>query len=486
MDQFYLRNAIQYQALVDAFKPMYLTGALNSSDATSPDMVVSARIRPLLGDDMVAGFPCAVFPRHSQPGVLDIHDLYNHPRGRPILKSFNYQVDKLFTPDTTTEEIYQDLLIGLVPFARQGGIGTIFAYGQTGSGKTFTISRLEQLVMESLTISIPEEEKDESQPHIRLTIIELAGNSAFDLLSARKPISILEDASGTTQLSGAAEHQIHTIGDALSLIDRAASLRKTASTMKNDTSSRSHSICRIRIANPSANTEGFLYLVDLAGSEAARDVATHGAERMRETKDINLSLSVLKDCIRGRAEWDVQVKSGAKGKKPRMPFRQSALTKVLKHVFDTTAGGRECKTAVIACVNPSLADVGASKNTLRYAEMLRVLMPRVGKNEGEGYGVFEWGNGEVREWIIQNCGTPPISPNILAPTESGAEILRLSALEFDYRCLKNPGVTREQTEALRSKLWQLHIDSQRQSTTATPALSSTGTDSSMSTAHELA
>ncbi|KAK3356320.1 P-loop containing nucleoside triphosphate hydrolase protein [Lasiosphaeria hispida] len=467
MDQFYLRNVVQYQALVDAFKPVYSSGSVDLFEATSPDMVVSVRIRPLSDEDIIAGFPCAVFPRNSHDGVVDIHDLYNHPRGRPILKSFNYKVDKLFTPNTATEEIYRDLLIDLVPFARQGGIGTVFAYGQTGSGKTFTISRLEQLVIESLTTSISQEDSDGSQPQIQLTIIELAGNSAFDLLSARKPISILEDAFGVTHLSGAAEHQIQTVNEALSLIDRAASFRKTASTLKNNTSSRSHSICRIRITNPSINTEGFLYLVDLAGSEAARDVATHGAERMRETKEINMSLSVLKDCIRGRTEWDAQVKSGAKGRKPRVPFRQSSLTKVLKHVFDTTAEARECKTVVIACVNPSLADVGPTKNTLRYAEMLRVLVPDVGKSEGAGGGLVGWGNNEVKEWITQNCGTPQISPNILAPTESGAQLLRLSALEFEYRCLKNPGVTREQSEALRSKLWQWHIDLQRTSTAKT-------------------
>lgn len=45
-----------------------------------------------------------------------------------------------------------------------------------------------------------------------------------------------------------------------------------------------------------------------------------------------------------------------------MPFRQSALTKVLKPVFDP-AGGWKYKTVVVACVNPSPADVGPSKDT---------------------------------------------------------------------------------------------------------------------------
>jgi len=344
----------------------------------------------------------------------------------------------------STEEIYQDTVARLIPFAQNGGIGTVFAYGQTGSGKTFTINTLSQLVIESLTSSSSNHNDINPPPHplIRLTIIELSGNTTFDLLTNRNPISILEDAHGTIHLSGAAEHPISSTAEALSLLDRAASLRRTASTSKNDASSRSHCICRIRIPGPPTSTDnntktittdtsngtetetqqaqvkdsGLIYLVDLAGSEAARDVATHGADRMRETKEINLSLSVLKDCIRGKAELDAQFRaeaaSGAKrkGKKPpaRIPFRQSALTKVLKHVFDAGPGGmaggkgegRGCMTVVIACVNPSLADVGASKNTLRYAEMLRVLVPVADGKKREG--PMGWGNEEVREWIGEN------------------------------------------------------------------------------------
>lgn len=87
MDRFLLDNAALYQSLVKALKPTSVPQIINVATATtSPDMVVSARIRPLLNDDIAAGFPCAVFPRSAQIGVVDIHDLYNHPRGRPILK----------------------------------------------------------------------------------------------------------------------------------------------------------------------------------------------------------------------------------------------------------------------------------------------------------------------------------------------------------------------------------------------------------------
>ncbi|KAI2620592.1 P-loop containing nucleoside triphosphate hydrolase protein [Hypoxylon sp. NC1633] len=378
MDQFYLDNATLYQNLVKRLKPAppMARPAVKPTEVPSPDMVVSARIRPLLDEDLASGFPCALFPRPSQLNVVDIHDLYNHPRGKPILKSFNYQIDRLFGPDATSQEIYDSQVRDLVSFAWDGGIGTLFAYGQTGSGKTTTISGLEKLVVDSLIDS-----RRPSSRKVYISIIELAGNSSFDLLSSRKSISILEDSFGVTQLAGVEEHLLIQ-GErqgAEDLIERAASFRRTAPTLKNDASSRSHSICRLRIQRNGHGTgDGFLYLVDLAGSEAARDVATHGAERMREAREINISLSVLKDCIRGKAQADALAFSSgpkSKQKRPHIPFRQSALTKVLKHVFDPSASASKTKTVVVACVNPSLADVGPSKNTLRYAEMLRVSVP---------------------------------------------------------------------------------------------------------------
>lgn len=291
----------------------------------------------------------------------------------------------------------------LVPFAWNGGIGTLFAYGQTGSGKTFTVSRLEQLVIESLmsgTLQGPRK--------IYITVIELAGNAAFDLLNARKSVSVLEDSFGVTQIAGAIEHLATTREEVAGLVEAANSLRRTASTEKNDQSSRSHAICRIRIENPDVPSaeDGILYLIDLAGSEAARDRVKHGADRMRETLQINKSLSVLKDCIRGKSESDAVVMSGqdlkSRKRKPHVPFRQSALTKLLKHVFDP-ASQRACKTVVVACVNPSNADYTPSKNTLRYAEMLRVLVPVTKKALYKFDVPMTWSNNQLKDWIDKNA-----------------------------------------------------------------------------------
>ncbi|KAI5358293.1 putative kinesin-like protein [Septoria linicola] len=383
MDDFYRENAALYKKLVDAFDPNATATHFSRhhpaasdrvkpqdcpSDQVSNAMLVVARIRPMLADDLAERSPCAAYARFDektgQSKMIDLHDLYHYPYGPPKLKSTKHSLDIIYSADSTTETIFNDQVAELVSTARAGGTGTLFAYGQTGSGKTYTISKLQELAACSLLDHI----SDHSHIELYITICDLAGNSAFDLLNSRKPVSILQDASGETQLAGAQERRLPTRVEVLDLLAEAAAFRQTAPTLKNDTSSRSHSICRIRIKDKTLDADtpgGLLYLVDLAGSEAARDIVSHGADRMRETREINMSLSVLKECIRGRAE---SVRNPEK--KVHIPVRGSALTRVLKHVFEPGSAS-ESKTVVIACVNPSLADVTASKNTLRYAEMLR-------------------------------------------------------------------------------------------------------------------
>ncbi|KAF4336817.1 diatom spindle kinesin 1 [Fusarium beomiforme] len=454
MDQFLLDHAQRYQELVNRFKTAPVK-AKPTNEESNPDITIATRLRPMLEDEKKGGQLIGVFPRNNAPGVIDLHELRRPVRGPPPLVSSKYRVDKVFSSDDTTESVYKELVKPLVPWAWSGGVSTMFAYGQTGSGKTHTVSGLERLIAGTLFSN-----DVQGTRNIFISIIELAGNSASDLLNARKPISILEDSFGSTHLAGASEYHVTDSETLIKHIDNAASFRRTASTQKNDSSSRSHAICKIRLENPELpeSDDGLLYLIDLAGSEAARDVTGHSAQRIKESREINASLSVLKDCIRGRASVDTA--GLATGKKVYVPFRQSALTKVLKHVFDPTAE-RSCKTVVVACANPSFLDVGATKNTLRYGEMLRTTVPKTAVPKYDALKPSTWPQDLLHDWILKNSGTPPISPTALAPTETGIQLLRLPAPEFITRCLKTPGVTLEQATAFQAKIWRLHIDSQR-------------------------
>ncbi|CAI7563824.1 unnamed protein product [Penicillium pancosmium] len=318
-----------------------------------------------------------------------------------------------------------------------GNVGTLFAYGQTGSGKTLRISRLERLVARDLFDgSLCGEKK------VYVSIFELAGNTARGTSTGTGPapqIQLLEDSFRDVQLTNAFEPEVTFAGELLQPIEQTAALRKTASTEKNNGSPRSHAVCRLRIVNPSADVveDGYLYLIDLAGSEAARDIAEHGADRMKVSRKINISLSILKDCI--RSVTDVKI----------------------------PPGNRKRKTAVLVCVNPSFLDTGATKNTLRYAQMI-LAAPPTNKSPVYNSNVpMTWTNKEVRHYIAAKSGNPSIVPYELAPRETGAQLLRLPIEDFVQRSLQTPGITEEQANAFRLKLWKLHLDFQRKQSTKT-------------------
>ena len=203
--------------------------------------------------------------------------------------------------------------------------------------------------------------------------------------------------------------------------------RKSAPTLRNDSSSRTHAVCRIRIVNKdvSETPDGLLFLIDLAGSEAATDMKDHSADRMKESREINTSLSTLKDCIRGRTMWymdQAQVGSGAKSKPIHIPYRNSTLTKVLKHVFDTK-GYRHCKTAVVACVSPNIVDVGPTKNSFRYAEMLRIPVPPFKQPVYKEEMPSTWTSAALKTWIDDNVRYPSI---VLLRNRARAKLMKSS------------------------------------------------------------
>lgn len=133
--------------------------------------------------------------------------------------------------------------------------------------------------------------------------------------------------------------------------------RTTHCTVANDTSSRSHAICQIKVKNASNKTVGKLLLVDLAGSERAADTLSNNRQRRMEGANINKSLLALKECIRA---LDM--------KKDHVPFRASKLTMVLR---DSFLNPTSSKIVMIACINPGSSSADHTINTLRYASRLK-------------------------------------------------------------------------------------------------------------------
>lgn len=99
-------------------------------------------------------------------------------------------------------------------------------------------------------IPVLRDENSESFIKLYLSFYELLGSEASDLLDEhRGKVDIMEDKFGKINAKNATEIEITSPTQFKSLIEGALSHRQTATTFKNDTSSRSHAICAIRVEN---------------------------------------------------------------------------------------------------------------------------------------------------------------------------------------------------------------------------------------------
>lgn len=197
---------------------------------------------------------------------------------------------------------------------------------------------------------------------MRISFLELYNEELTDLLSAADgvPIRIYDDNSkkGSIIVHGLEELPVHSSADVYKLLAKGQEKRKTASTLMNVQSSRSHTIFSIVVHIKENNTDGEevlkvgkLNLVDLAGSENISKAGNEKGVRTRETVNINQSLLTLGRVITALVE-----------RTPHIPYRESKLTRLLQE----SLGGRT-KTSIIATVSPGHRDLEETLSTLEYA-----------------------------------------------------------------------------------------------------------------------
>lgn len=155
-----------------------------------------------------------------------------------------------------------------------------------------------------------------------MSFFEIYGGKVSDLLNGKKKLQIQEDANNKIQITGLEYKLATSAKHMIEIIDFGHSERTTHCTAANDTSSRSHAICLVKIRNGAGTTIGKLLLVDLAGSERAADTQSNNRQRRLEGAEINKSLLALKECIRA-----------LDSKSSHVPFRASKLTMVLRNSF---------------------------------------------------------------------------------------------------------------------------------------------------------
>jgi len=303
------------------------------------------------------------------------------------LSSKSYQFDRVFGPKSQQLDVYKSVVEPLIEQVMMGYNCTVFAYGQTGTGKTFT---MEGGVKRSASVSWDEDptsgiipralaqildnlkaQSDNLEYSVKISFLELYNEEIFDLLSTpvddTTKLRLYEDAykKGSVIIQGLEEVQVHTKSQVYTILEKGSDKRKTAETLMNANSSRSHTVFTVTVHIKEAMLEeevlriGKLNLVDLAGSE---NVGRSGAKdgRAREAGNINQSLLTLGRVITNLVE-----------RAPHIPYRESKLTRLLQD----SLGGRT-KTSIIATVSPATINLEETLSTLDYAYRARSILNR--------------------------------------------------------------------------------------------------------------
>ncbi|KAF3311415.1 kinesin-like nuclear fusion protein [Orbilia oligospora] len=283
--------------------------------------------------------------------------------GAETVKEHPYTFDKVFNPTADNNLIFEEIS-QLVQSALDGYNVCIFAYGQTGSGKTFTMTSkdgmIPQAVEQIFRTSAQLTEKGWTYT-MEGSFVEVYNENLNDLLGKdtdidKKKIEIRHD-KGRTMLTECTTIALSGPDMMEEVMRRASNNRMVAATKANERSSRSHSVFILKLFGQNNITgekcEGTLNLVDLAGSERLSHSQATG-DRLKETQNINKSLSALGDVI--------SALGGGKEVK-HIPYRNSKLTFLLQNSL-----GGNSKTLMFVMVSPLLAHMNETLTSLKFAK----------------------------------------------------------------------------------------------------------------------
>ncbi|KAJ4772189.1 Kinesin-related protein [Rhynchospora pubera] len=335
---------------------------------------VVLRCRPLSAEEQRLTTPSVVSCNESR---REVSVTQKNAINKHVDRTFTF--DKVFGPKSKQKDVFDHAVVPLVNEVLEGYNCTIFAYGQTGTGKTYTmegggtkmqndelpndagvIQRAVRRIFEIL-------ENQGTEYSMKVSFLELYNEEITDLLApeeikfteekTKKPIALMEDGKGGVFVRGLEEEIVGSAGEIYKILEKGSAKRKTAETLLNKQSSRSHSIFSITIHIKESTPEGEelikcgkLNLVDLAGSE---NVSRSGAKegRAREAGEINKSLLTL-----GRVINTLVEHSG------HIPYRDSKLTRLLRDSL-----GGKTKTCIIATISPAIHCLEETISTLDYA-----------------------------------------------------------------------------------------------------------------------
>jgi len=311
------------------------------------------------------------------------------------VKDQTFGFDRIFDDSAQQADVYEATTKPLLDSVLDGYNSTVFAYGATGCGKTHTITGTVQqpgiifLTMQELFERVGELSSDKVT-EVSLSYLEIYNETIRDLLTdgatPRGGLMLREDSNQAVSVSGLSSHHPRNVEEVMDMIMRGNQMRTMSPTEANATSSRSHAVLQINVAQKDKNagveephTMATLSIIDLAGSERASATKNRG-ERLLEGANINKSLLALGGCINALCD---------PRKRNHIPYRNSKLTRLLKFSL-----GGNCKTVMIVCVSPSSEHFDETQNTLRYANRAKNIQTKVTRNV---YNV----NRHVKDFLVK-------------------------------------------------------------------------------------
>ncbi|KAH6669517.1 P-loop containing nucleoside triphosphate hydrolase protein [Halenospora varia] len=438
------------------------------ADAGASSISVTVRVRPFtireaaqitksdegtlfLGDGSLAGAPTPKLGGKGIRPVIKVLDdkclIFDPPEDNPIqkfsrsvvsnmgkrVKDQQFAFDRVFDENTTQAEVYEDTTKGLLDSVLEGFNATVFAYGATGCGKTHTITGTPLqpgiifLTMQEMFEKIAER-SDEKQTDISLSYLEIYNETIRDLLvpgGSKQGLMLREDANQAVSVAGLSSHHPKDVNEVMQMIVNGNAYRTISPTAANATSSRSHAVLQINVAQKDRNadvnephTMATLSIIDLAGSERASATKNRG-ERLLEGANINKSLLALGGCINALCD---------PRKKNHVPYRNSKLTRLLKFSL-----GGNCKTVMIVCVSPSSAHFDETQNTLRYANRAKNIQTKVTRNV---YNV----NRHVKDFLVKIDEQRALINELQAQQKDSEAV---AFIKFKKQNEKRDGIARE-------------------------------------------
>ncbi|KAK2591726.1 tubulin-dependent ATPase kip3 [Conoideocrella luteorostrata] len=410
-----------------------------------------------LGDGSLAGIPTPKLNQRGLRSVIKVVDdrclVFDPPEDSPVqrfsrsvvptskkVKDQVFAFDRVFDENTTQSDVYEGTTKNLLDSVLDGYNATVFAYGATGCGKTHTITGTAQhpgiifLTMQELFEKIEERSQDKTT-ELSLSYLEIYNETIRDLLvpgGSQAGLMLREDSNQAVTVSGLTSHHPKNVQEVMDIIIQGNEYRTVSPTEANATSSRSHAVLQINIAQKDRNadvnephTMATLSIIDLAGSERASVTKNRGV-RLTEGANINKSLLALGSCINALCD---------KRQKAHVPYRNSKLTRLLKFSL-----GGNCKTVMIVCVSPSSAHFDESQNTLRYANRAKNIQTKVTRN------VFNV-NRHVKDFLVKIDEQMALI-NELKAQQKEAE--KMFFAKFRKQCDKRDSIAREGVKRLRT------------------------------------